>query len=165
MDRLWAINSSVTVCCFSGFPEGAQPVLWATGSLLGICSIVLSPGSRLTAKFRVDMHLSLAPLLRMLPFPSRYSCCVDKVLPFLTMHITGCLIPRLSELLAEIPVQWGALLAKPWAWHLHRCTLMWGTGGCSETAERSVWDSNGRQRKVCLSVSIFTRELAHTALQ
>lgn len=74
----------------------------------------------MTAKFRVDMKLSLAPLLRMLPFPSRYSCCEDKVLPFLTVHITGCLIPRLPEVLAEIPAQWGALLAKPWVWHLHR---------------------------------------------
>lgn len=61
------------VHCFVGWHEGGLPVLWTTQRCLtGICSMVVIPsytGSHLTAKFSVDMQLSLAPLLGMLPFP------------------------------------------------------------------------------------------------
>lgn len=96
--RLWAFNSSVSVCCFVGWHEGGLPVLWATQRCLtGICSTVLSPsypGLHLIAKFSVEMQLSLAPTPRNASLP-RYFCCEDKVLLILTTPISGCLAVRL----------------------------------------------------------------------
>lgn len=92
-------NSSIVANCFVGWCEGSLPVLWITQRCLtGVCSAVLSPsypGSHLTAKFSVDMQLSLAPSTRNASL-LKYLCCEDKVLLILIMHITGCLTVSLS---------------------------------------------------------------------